>query len=344
MMPRVKVFLILLCLTGIGVLFRTYSVFSLNWFQKPNGDRSYGYTPLWADSTKLQNQSHVTPVPKNQSLCSCVKCLTEDKQLREHRLVFIQPFLSKAYSLSEGNFNWWKRLQLERCSYNTYQATVKSLFEMFPPDPDLVKPRPDHCRTCAVVGNSHNLKGARYGKLIDSQDVVIRMNFGPTKGYEEDTGTKTTHRALYPESAADLGSTTHLVLFPFKLLDLQWLMKALSTGFVGRSYAPIRAKIQANKTLVMVVNPAFMRYVHDYWLDKKGSYPSTGFMTLALALHMCDEVHVFGFGADSEGNWSHYWQALKNSQSVNGVHPARHEYDAIQRLSQQARIQLYKGV
>jgi len=40
----------------------------------------------------------------------------------------------------------------------------------------------------------------------------------------------------------------------------------------------------------MVLNPAFMRYVHEVWLKKKGKYSSTGFMALVLALHMCDEV------------------------------------------------------
>lgn len=59
------------------------------------------------------------------------------------------------------------------------------------------------------------------------------MNFGPTKGYEEDVGTKTTHRIMYPESAMDLHNTTHLVLFPFKIQDIDWLIKAVTTGFVG---------------------------------------------------------------------------------------------------------------
>ncbi|CAN9504106.1 unnamed protein product [Ophioblennius macclurei] len=346
MTSRVKLFIFLLCVAAVGIFVRTFAVSS--WSPHQKWDQSQHFTPLWSDfPPKDHNQSKesepVSLAPKNQSLCSCVKCLTEDKQLCQHRLTFTQPFLSKSYNLSEDNFKWWTHLQSEGCSFDTFKATQKSLFELFPPDPDLVPPHPDRCRTCAVVGNSHNLKGSHYGKLIDSKDVVIRMNFGPIKGYEEDTGTKTTHRALYPESASDLDSTTHLVLFPFKLLDLQWLIKALSTGFTGKSYAPVRPKIKANKTLVMVVNPAFMRYVHEYWLDKKGRYSSTGFMTLALALHMCDEVHVFGFGADAEGNWSHYWQTLKNSKSVNTVHPARHEYEVILRLFQQGKLKLYKG-
>ena len=63
---------------------------------------------------------------------------------------------------------------------------------------------------------------------------VFRMNHGSTTGYETDVGKRTTHRIMYPESAMDLDNTTHLVLVPFKIQDLDWLIKALTTGFYGR--------------------------------------------------------------------------------------------------------------
>ena len=83
-----------------------------------------------------------------------------------------------------NTYNWSKsnlfvchvcqRLQAERRSFSTYRTTVDELFQMFPPSPDLIKPSPDRCRTCAVVGNSGRLKGSHYGPLIDFQDFVIR--------------------------------------------------------------------------------------------------------------------------------------------------------------------------
>ncbi|KAA8586262.1 hypothetical protein FQN60_007831, partial [Etheostoma spectabile] len=103
---------------------------------------------------------------------------------------------------------------------------------MVPPIPDVLESRPDRCRTCAVVGNSGNLRRARYGPLIDFHDIIIRMNEGQTKGFEADVGTRTTHRIMYPESSVEsIENTTHLVLAPFKTIDFVWLMEALTTRF-----------------------------------------------------------------------------------------------------------------
>ncbi|XP_027142747.1 CMP-N-acetylneuraminate-beta-galactosamide-alpha-2,3-sialyltransferase 1-like [Larimichthys crocea] len=271
--------------------------------------------------------------------CACEKCLSEDDpwfmQLFNRS---VKPFLSSEDNLSEDAFNWWKN---ERRNFGVYNKTVDNLFQMFPPSPDLTEPSPDRCRTCAVVGNSGNLKRSYYGPLIDLHDVIIRMNGGHTKGYERDVGTRTTHHIMYPESAVDLDNTTHLVLVPFKIQDLEWLMKAFTTGFFGESYMPVKSNIKANKDLVMVINPAFMRYVHESWLENKGGYPSTGFMALDLALHICDEVHVFGFGADKDGNWNHYWENLTDKNLKTGLHPGTHEYDIIKKLAEKQKLKLW---
>uniref|UniRef100_A0A3Q2ZV03 CMP-N-acetylneuraminate-beta-galactosamide-alpha-2,3-sialyltransferase 1 n=1 Tax=Kryptolebias marmoratus TaxID=37003 RepID=A0A3Q2ZV03_KRYMA len=277
-----------------------------------------------------------------QNSCSCEKCLSEDKMFQFHHMNHsVKPFLTAKSELSEEDYAWWKNIQRERGDYSTYKATVKELFEIFPAEPDYEKPRSDRCRTCAVVGNSANLLKSHYGPLIDSQDIVIRINYGKVKGYEEDVGSKTTHRVMYPESSSRLDNTTHLVLFAFKIKDLQWLKKAFLTGFFGRiKFNKLKA---TDFFQVMVVNPALMKHAHVVWLKKKGVYPSTGFMTLILALHMCDEVHVFGFGADSDGNWSHYFEVLRNKKFKTGIHPGQQEFAVIEELANQKTIKFYRG-
>ncbi|XP_070777628.1 CMP-N-acetylneuraminate-beta-galactosamide-alpha-2,3-sialyltransferase 2-like [Enoplosus armatus] len=229
-------------------------------------------------------------------------------------------------------------MQSDRRNFTFYKKTVDKLFQIFPPDPGLLGRSPDRCRTCAVVGNSGNLKGSRYGPLIDFHDIVIRMNRGRTKGYEADVGTKTTHHVMYPESATNLDSTTHLVLFAFKIKDLEWLLKAFSPGENGA----VKSKI-ANPDLVMILNPAFFKYVQEMWLGNKGWYPSTGFLTLALSMQMCDEVNVFGFGADRDGNWNHYFEVLRHKNLKTGHHAGAKEYGIILKLHKQQKIGFFKG-
>ncbi|XP_041664181.1 CMP-N-acetylneuraminate-beta-galactosamide-alpha-2,3-sialyltransferase 1-like isoform X2 [Cheilinus undulatus] len=313
MTSKVKI-LLLMCVAGVFVFIRVYNI------------------------QCCTGQEESLPV------CSCDSCLLEEKDWFSKRFQkSMVPFLSAKYSLPMDAFNWWKRLQIEKRSYDVFNKTVNRLFQMFPPNPDRFTSNPDQCRTCAVVGNSGNLKGSRYGRLIDFHDVIIRMNSAKVAGFEADVGTRTTHHVMYPESAIDLANNTHLVLFPFKIMDLEWLEKAFTTGFHGRSYMPIRSKVKANKDLVMIINPAFMKYVHEIWLNKKGGYSSTGFMALIMALHICDEVHVFGFGADKDGNWSHYWEPLRNKKLGTGLHPGTHEYNTVLQLARQLKIKFYLG-
>ncbi|XP_064841544.1 CMP-N-acetylneuraminate-beta-galactosamide-alpha-2,3-sialyltransferase 1-like [Oncorhynchus masou masou] len=94
-------------------------------------------------------------------------------------------------------------------------------------------------------------------------------------------------------------------------------------------------------TQVLVLNPAFMKYVHQVWLDYQGKYPSTGFMALILAIHICDEVNVYGFGKDKDGHWHHYWEALTNKWLKTGIHDGNYEYNVVMKLSEKFKLQIY---
>ncbi|XP_019210887.1 CMP-N-acetylneuraminate-beta-galactosamide-alpha-2,3-sialyltransferase 1-like [Oreochromis niloticus] len=254
------VFLVLLCVTAIGVFSRASWILSV-----------------------YQNSSF----PQNGSVCACNKCLMEyDPWLSELMKDSPEPFLSPTNNISEDTFNWWKGIQYDRRNFNFYNKTVEKVFQIFPTKVNFTRSRPDVCRTCAVVGNSGNLKGSHYGPLIDFHDIVIRINRAPTKGFERDVGNKTTYHVMYPNSYKNLDNTTHLVFFPFKIYDLQWLIQS----FTQRQIRAAKSGLKANKDMVMILSPAFMKYVHCVWLKRKGKYPSTGFMTLILSLYICDEV------------------------------------------------------
>ncbi|XP_051948779.1 CMP-N-acetylneuraminate-beta-galactosamide-alpha-2,3-sialyltransferase 1 [Xyrauchen texanus] len=280
--------------------------------------------------------------------CACMeRCLTanDDEWFMEVFRKDIPPLLSLENSeLPDDIFKWWQRLQSTK-SKAKYSDVIKELFAVIPGEGHYRDAGPDRCRTCAVVGNSGNLLGSHYGPLIDNNDFVIRMNKAPIEGFENDVGFKTTHRIMYPESATHLDNTTHLVLLPFKTLDIQWVASALSTGTIKRTRFKVIDKIQANKDNAMVIHPAFMRYVHNTWLHIKSprSYPSTGFLVLMFALHICDEVNVFGFGANSKGTWHHYFEKLPKNFKRTGKHNGNSEYKIILDLHKKNIITLYPG-
>ncbi|XP_054461944.1 CMP-N-acetylneuraminate-beta-galactosamide-alpha-2,3-sialyltransferase 1-like [Anoplopoma fimbria] len=306
-----RVFLSILCFASIGVFYRSSWILS-----------------VYHDSFPPQNSSQT--------------CLMEyTPWLSKSMVASPEPFLTQKNNITKQTFNWWTKLQSAGKSFQYYNETMKTLYWMFPHSPNLTQPSPDHCRTCAVVGNSGNLKGSRYGPLIDFHDSVIRINQGRVKGYEKDVGNRTTHRVMYPISASNLDNGTYLVFIPFKPQDLQWLIKSFTP-----SKEPNKSRLKANKDLVVILSPTFIEYVHTVWLKfKKDIYSSTGFLTLILSLHICDEVSLFGFGADGRGNWNHYWEEVVNVHHKGriGHHDGSGEYEIIERLNEQKKIQLFKG-
>ncbi|CAJ1054235.1 CMP-N-acetylneuraminate-beta-galactosamide-alpha-2%2C3-sialyltransferase 1-like [Xyrichtys novacula] len=242
-------------------------------------------------------------------------------------------FMSKDTNVTDDIFNWWKKIQGSKRNFTYFKETVTESFKLIPPVSDAFKPRPGHCRTCAVVGNSGHLIASHFGSLIDSHDAVIRINRGVVEGYEEDVGSKITHRVLYPESSPRVKNTTKILFFPYKVRDFDWLRQRFNSE---------DPKWKLNKDMVTVLHPAFMKYVYDVWLDSRAGYGSTGFMTVILALAVCDEVSVFGFGADADGNWSHYFEKAKFERLGTGLHSGKREYRTLEQLHVEGQLKFFK--
>ncbi|XP_026999609.1 ST3 beta-galactoside alpha-2,3-sialyltransferase 8 [Tachysurus fulvidraco] len=294
------------------------------------------------DTAAHSSARTLTEIGKRRS-CSCSNCIKDlgvspwfDQRFDYKQ----QPYLSdRENQIDPVSLKWWQGLQ---SSANiSFNETIKKMFTVI--SPPVKKSHSRQCQKCAVVGNSGNLLQSKYGALIDSHSTVFRMNKAVTLGFEQYVGNKTTHHIMYPESAVDLAPGVHLVLLPFKSRDLEWLTSALSTGKIKTTYMRVKELVQADKDKVMVVNPSFFKYTHDRWTEQNGRYPSTGMLAIVFALHLCDEVSVFGYGADSQGNWHHYWEENKHAGAFRktGVHSADFEREIILKLHSEGKIKLY---
>lgn len=164
--------------------------------------------------------------------CGCASCIVElssSAWFNKRYDSAINPLLTVHTSkIAPDVLLWWLELQGSQSSAQL-QGIIQQMFDILP-SPTLDARAPSRCRTCAVVGNSGRLRGSHHGREIDSHHWVLRMNRAQTAGFEEDVGARTTHRFMYPESAVDLQPGVHLVLVPFKPLDLKWVTSAFSTG------------------------------------------------------------------------------------------------------------------
>uniref|UniRef100_A0A8D2DBH0 CMP-N-acetylneuraminate-beta-galactosamide-alpha-2,3-sialyltransferase 1 n=1 Tax=Sciurus vulgaris TaxID=55149 RepID=A0A8D2DBH0_SCIVU len=281
--------------------------------------------------------------------CACTHCIGQqglsawfDQRFNQTA----QPLLNTQNALlEEDTYQWWLKLQREK-KPNSLNDTLKELFRVVPGnvDPLLEKPAAG-CRRCAVVGNSGNLKESSYGPEIDSHDFVLRMNKAPTAGFEADVGSKTTHHLVYPESFRELGEDVSMVLVPFKITDLQWVVSATTTGTISHTYVPVPSKISVKQDKILIYHPAFIKYVFDSWLQGHGRYPSTGILSVIFSMHICDEVDLYGFGADSKGNWHHYWENNPSAGAFRktGVHDADFESNVTATLAAINKIRIFKG-
>lgn len=62
-------------------------------------------------------------------------------------------------------------------------------------------------------------------------------------------------------------------------------------------------------------------------------------------LHFAPQVDLYGFGADSKGNWHHYWENNPSAGAFRktGVHDADFESNVTATLAAINKIRIFKG-
>ena len=179
--------------------------------------------------------------------------------------------------------------------------------------------------SCAVVGSSGSLRGSMQGKAIDAHDIVIRFNYAPTKGYEEDVGTRTDFRFIRLSEECDVLAYLERVMPQEQdsiLLAMPDQNLGLAAMILGDAYA--HANVTASPALRKRLRVlSFQTQLHHLrgWINFFGDNPvrAAGEGTLQMAgttgvlwaLQHCSTVDTFGFGfSTNPGRPKWYYDAV----------------------------------
>lgn len=212
-----------------------------------------------------------------------------------------------------------------------------------------------HYPSCALVGASGTLLGARLGKDIDSHDAVIRVNFAPDgpmaartptaphrhlPTWIADVGARTTWRVITMEGYGYLRHYPRLYLRPplghgahanmSAIPQHPLLAVSCHTPTSGRSLGRCRLD-RLRQTFAhpwsasYLVNPALMDDVRSAYFRgvRNQRTLSTGMTALAVARQMCGRVHLYGFGNGSCGDACYHYYDCGATAGRSGVNQVK---------------------
>ncbi|XP_035697280.1 CMP-N-acetylneuraminate-beta-galactosamide-alpha-2,3-sialyltransferase 1-like [Branchiostoma floridae] len=309
-------------------------------------------TPTVAEMTeKIEHLEQLGPfkpyiLDKNYKSSTCPTSMTQKASrspwFRARFVENMKLFLDKREVFDPETYNM---LQRDPTPFGTGGLDIEGLKETLQ-NPNLTYPEPlsgprQDCVTCAVVGTGGNLKSAGKGAEIDSHDYVFRVNVALTgKQYVNDVGNKSSFYGFFPESVVNrinfgrdnkFDDETKMMMMIFKSFDAEWLGDVLK-GWHPNDFCyenikpgmcwsmPAPKYKQGN---MMIVHPHFFRYVHERFLNSTSSRPTTGTMVILMAIHLCDQVDMYGFGFDPRFPL-HYYDGQKVEDAMN--EPSSHSY------------------
>ena len=188
--------------------------------------------------------------------------------------------------------------------------------------------------SCALVLNSGILKAVlnpALGPLIDAHSHIIRVNNGPAGknvlgDFTSVAGTKTSFRVAQAYEYAYEQMSGEIGLFN---------VYTNKEGFVNASSDP-KYKM-ANKTYE--IPESFRQALKVHHAFDEVHKPSTGLIALALALHMCQKVSVFGKSltlnsVDMSSFDAHYWEHLFGNEYAD-IEKSSHSWSLEQKVYEQ---------
>ncbi|XP_078663829.1 CMP-N-acetylneuraminate-beta-galactosamide-alpha-2,3-sialyltransferase 1-like [Branchiostoma floridae x Branchiostoma belcheri] len=217
---------------------------------------------------------------------------------------------------------------------------------------ELYRGRRKPCVRCAVVGCGGILNGSRKGDEIDAHDYVFRLNhaeIGPR--HAPDVGNRTSFYIFFPESIDNrflLNQDVTYLYVPFKSYDLQYIDEKLRYDTIPEVCANGKCRKLRNPQNVTshnlrIVHPDFVRYTFVNYLNATSSRPTTGALTVFIAMHVCDDVTLYGFGYDKRFSLHYYDKTFVNhTQWKTGSHDVDNERVLWSKLHQENVVTWYQ--
>ncbi|KAK6924615.1 Glycosyl transferase family 29 [Dillenia turbinata] len=190
----------------------------------------------------------------------------------------------------------WKRInkgiQLNNCENKT--LCMEKLSPVLPETPPYV---PKQFGKCAVIGNSGDLLKTKFGKEIDTFDVVIRENGAPIENYTEYVGQKSTFRLLNRGSAKALDKVAELYESGKETLIIKTTIHDIMNKMIRE---------------VPITNPVYLMLGASFGSSAKG----TGLKALEFALSTCESVDMYGFTVDpGYKEWTRYFSESRQGHT-----------------------------
>ncbi|XP_058088602.1 beta-1,6-galactosyltransferase GALT29A-like [Magnolia sinica] len=208
----------------------------------------------------------------------------------------------------------------------------------------------DHGRfyaSCAVIGNSGILLKSEYGDLIDSHEIVIRLNNARTDGFQQHVGSKT-NISFVNSNILHLcsrrkgcfchpyGENIAIVMYICQAVHLMDYMLCSASHKAPLLITDARFDVLCTR---IVKYYSLKRFVEETRKGPKewgaahdGSlfHYSSGMQAVMLALGICERVSVFGFGKSTAAK--HHYHT--NQKAELHLHDYEAEYDFYRDLVQ----------
>lgn len=173
-----------------------------------------------------------------------------------------------------------------------------------------------------VIGNGPSATRNRIGSVIDSADVVVRINDFKTSGFEEFVGTKT-----------DILFTCRLNEYVNTIHTFQEVILSLPMNPLNGVHIPDSVMNAPNISSVLTWQE--LEQITPMMGLQEGCYPSTGILCIMAMVHRFGHIYITGFDNFVNGNQHYYEQGVRE---VPTRHDGGREREIIETLIRAGKI------